>query len=532
MTRTKKHILHLFAVIPILFLINYLFACPLTDTEALSPLHDVPSVLYGAAVLAWGESVRSRILQPRTRHLLFAVAMMLSALFLIRLSRWEFFWYSDFVRRLMVYLYYIPFILVPLFSFLAAVRLDPGPNMPSPRILRTLTAAGILLSLLSLTNDLHGWILLIEGYDNETHRWLYYVIVLWTVLLSLSVLAVLIRSCRLSRCRGQLYVPLMMSASGCLLLAVYAAAGGSPELFGEKMFFIQEAYALAFIGLWEGCIVIGLLPSNMGYRKLFPLSHISAAIVSADRAEYYSSVQIQTSDDPDDLVAYKKSLSGGTVTWTEDIHAVRALHGQIAEANESLAEENDLIEEETRINSERLHYETQNRLYDRIAAHSHTQLTRIAESFSSAEVFTEHLRENILLGTYVKRSANLMLLAGKNRLLSVRELVLALHETMENLRLFSIDCALCSGETPEIPAQMIVAAYDAAEQIAEAVYGECSVISAEVMPDTDTLLAIETDAPVPEDALRAALSETALTLTVSEADGAYRVMIGGVPHDA
>ena len=529
MTRIHRQMLCYAGFVLLIMMLKLLFTGLVTPH--ISILHDVVSIAPAAAVMVWGSRIRVRIIHPRTRHLLYAVSWLLAALFVMRLCRSDFFEYSTAAMRILQYLYYIPYIFVPLFSFLAAVRLDEYIATPRPAILRALIGMSILLTVVVMTNDLHGWLMRFDEASNSHHRWFYGVILLWSLLLSAGVLIVLIRCCRLSQCRHQLYVPLFMTGVGLFMLAVFVIVGGSPTMFGQKLYYSQGAYALTVVGMWEGCILIGLLPTNTGYKQLFPMLHISAEIENAEGTEKYSSVQVQTGKDPDDLVHFSKPLHGGTVRWTEDMHAVRDLRGRIAEVNASLAEENDLIEEENRITSERLQYETQNRLYDRIAAHSHRQLAMIADSLADTETFTAHIRENILLGTYVKRNANLMLLASKQRMLSASELMLALRETMENLRLFSVDCALEGGEVCDVPAQMIVDAYDIAEAAAEYVYRQGSVLTAAVLPDADTLLLLETDAEVPEETLRQALEGSALTIAVSETDDTCCIRLGGVPHD-
>lgn len=517
-----------YLLIPVIFLLN------IDDVfwGYVPFLHNFSCIAYAGMVIAWGESVRSRIIQPQTRHLLYGISWMLVSLFVIRLSRWTFFEQSLTAKRYFCYLYYIPFIFVPLFSFLAAVRLDEQTATPRPCYLRILTGIGIAVTGIVITNDLHGWMFWFDETGNDHRKSFYYVVLIWAVLLSLGSLVILLRCCRLPQCRKLIYVPLVMGSAGILLLAVFMLNGSSPTICGEKLFYVQEAYALIYIGMWEGCILIGLLPSNMSYRTLFSQSHISAEMTDMEQTVHYSSAQMQTSSDPEDLICYKNYISGGVVSWTENVHAIRSLREQIAEAAESIAEENTLIEEEHRINAEHMQTETMNRLYDRIAAHSHPQLAFIAQFLPTAESFTAHLPECILFGTYVKRNANLMLLAGKEHIMSVRELELALQETMNTLGLLEIECILEESEPQLVPAQMLVEAYDIAEAAAERVYSEGSVFAAAVMPDADTLLTIETDISVPEDVLRGFLIESGLTLSVTENDNGCMIRLGGVLHES
>ena len=446
MTRTKKLFLLYFAIFPAVALLNMLFPAQLN--QKLPYLHDIPTIMLAVMMLVWGRTLHSRIIHAQTRRCLVAVSYFLFALFVIRIARWEYF-HTEFSDRLLWYLYYIPFIAVPMLSYHAALYLSPVKSRVQTVSLRAAWVLSILIAAGLLTNDLHGWVLQFE--DNRTHSngWLYYVLFAMSVLLSIGVVIVLLRNCRLSQARRLWYVPVCMCAVPLLLLVLYNLIGGSPKLFGVKAFHIQEHYALCCIGIWEGCILIGLLPSNTGYRELFVESHISAKLNDVSNAVWYASVQVQSSADPADTVTQTKPLSGGSITWTEDVHTIRRLREELAEANASLEEENDLIEEENRIAAERTQYETQNRLYDRIALHSRKQLAEIAESYADTDAFTANLPKNLLLGTYSKRCANLMLLADANRNLSTEELMLAIRETLDALRLSGSDCMLQSGDTQE-----------------------------------------------------------------------------------
>ncbi len=529
MTPIRKQILLRLCAVPLVMLLYLLL--PTSLNAHLPYLHNLTSILMGLLILLWGRSVQRRILHAQTRRCLTAVSWFLFFMYLVRMSRWEYFHNSPLLNRLCWYLYYLPLLAVPLLSLHAAAGLNQRSTPLRSHGIRAAWIIGILLAAGVVTNDLHGWLLQFylkaDGGEGAQHGFLYFGVVAWSVLLSIGTLTVLIRCCRLSQCRRQLYVPVGLSAVGIALLIWYSVIGGSPKLLGRNLFYIQDIYSMIFIGLWEGCILIGLLPSNTGYGKLFAHSHISAVLKDQSGAVWASSLPVQPETAPDDLVTHTKPLKGGSITWSEDIHAIRALQAELAETNESLNEENDLIEEEYRIASERIQYETQNRLYDRIAAHTHQQLAAIAGSFTNTEAFCGDLRRNLLLGTYVKRCANLMLLADANSTLSTDELALALRETLENLSLCRIDCALQSGTAQFYPAQQLVAAYDLAEAAAEAVYDSCSVFCAEIAPDAETILLLESDAAftLPESV------PDGLRLTVTESDGTCRLQIGGEPLD-
>ena len=521
MSNINRKFLLWFLSVPLILAVN-LFS----GLKAWFPyLSGISNIMFAGLMLIWCSTLRTRIIYPPIRHCLEAIAWSLFALFVIRCCRWQFFENSAVMARFFWYLYYLPFLAVPLLSCHAAVNLLIQKKLLHQMSLWAAWICGIVLAAGVLTNELHGQLLRFHSKDDASHGWLYYVVVIWSVLLSLGALTIQLRQCRLSQCRKQTYIPVLMSAVGFLLQLWCYLNGGSPTFLGMKVLFMQEAYALTFIGLWEGCILIGLLPSNTGYRQLFAESHINAVLKDETDTVWYASVQTESSSDPADYVAQTKPLHGGSITWTEDIRRIRSLQTQLAEANEALEAENDLIAEENRITAEHTQYETQNQLYDRIAAHNRKQLARIAESFSDPARFSAQIRQNLLLGTYVKRSANLMLLANTSSRISADELLLAMRETLDVLRLFGIDCTLQGGWGAEVSAHAAAAAYALAEAAAESVCGECSAFCVSVTPDAETLLAIETDVP-PFPDTTSVPGQADYTLT--ESDGTYLLRIGGV----
>ena len=165
MTRTKKHFLLYFAIFPAVALLNMLFPAQLN--QKLPYLHDIPTIMLAVMMLVWGRTLNSRIIHAQTRRCLVAVSYFLFALFVIRIARWEYF-HTEFSDRLLWYLYYIPFIAVPLLSYHAALYLSPVKSRVQTVSLRAAWVLSILIAAGLLTNNLHGWVLQFE--DNHTQQ--------------------------------------------------------------------------------------------------------------------------------------------------------------------------------------------------------------------------------------------------------------------------------------------------------------------------------------------------------------------------
>ncbi|MBR6419449.1 MAG: hypothetical protein IKS42_03860 [Oscillospiraceae bacterium] len=464
------------------------------------------TALYCALVIVWGMSVGRRIVHRRIRRHLSAAAFFLSLLFIIRICRWSYFEHSVLLLRHLWYLFYFPFISVPMLVLRAALCVGEPEEQPPPRLLRPLQIAELFLIGLVLTNDLHGEVLRFPAPDQITapvHMPGYYAVLIWSFALSIAAFAVLMKRCRLSQCRQKWYIPVIPAVSGAFLLILYLICGGAPTVGSVKIYNMQEIFCFLFIGLLEGCIRIGLIPSNNGYSELFQVSHLNAVLRGYDgthclRSQFYTG---QKEDEAHRQCV--RPVSGGTVEWTEDLSAILRLNSELEDAAELIESENEMIEEEIRFTSEKTRIETQNRLYDKIAAHTRAQLSRIVAALQAPEQFREQMRYCLILGSYVKRTANLMLTADESGVLSTDDLSLSIAEMLEYMSFLNIDCELRSGYAADFPAECVIGAFDLFEALIETALSEIAVCSVHVLPQDSVLIQIALDTerlnvPLPE----------------------------------
>ena len=79
-----------------------------------------------------------------------------------------------------------------------------------------------------------------------------------------------------------------------------------------------------------------------------------------------------------------------------------------------------------------------------------------------------HLLKNLLvIGAYLKRRSNLVVLSDKDALLEARELELSIGESMNNLETCGIACAFLSELTEPVLSVHLIAVYDFFEEITE-----------------------------------------------------------------
>lgn len=521
------------AVYALLILINIISQL-IFDTVIL------PTMLFAAAVIVWGTTIYRRILHKKIRRYIIAADVFLFMLFIVRSCRYYFFEGFVLIDRYLWYSFYIPFIVLPTLIFCAACYVGKSEMQKLPAGVSVLWAATAILLFSVMTNDLHHFAFyfsdLHDCSGSVTHHWLYYTIVIWSFLLTISAFVILIRQCRLSQSRKSWYVPVAVSVFGVILLAVYFVCGGSPMVSGIKIYNLQEMYALLFIGIWESCVHIGLIKSNTGYRELFECSGVNAALVDTDEKIIFRSADFIEQADSEEHITRRKPINGGFVLWSEDLSAIHRINSEIEEATECIEEENDLIEEENRLISEMVKYETQNKLYDRIAEHTRNQLLRIDEILEADDVLDRRMKLCLLLGAYVKRCANMMLIADKQGVLSTDDLYLSINESFEYMSFLGIECELKSSRNLLLPSQKIIAAYDLFEAVIESGLDGMSAGLVHIAPDERTVMIMETDQDsvgIDRERLCETMKAAGLTLSEETEDDMHRFTLctGGAVNE-
>ncbi len=446
-----------------------------------------PSTLCLAALaLALMLYFYERIIDKPTRNYLVSAAGMIAFWMLLRGAKYIAFEESETIARHIWYLYYLPAMMIPQLSLYAAVSAGTAEKKTYPTVLRLTTIFTAALILLVQTNDLHQWAFRFQpgfaGWDADYFRGpLFAIVYAWSYLLASAVVIILFHRCRLSSSRRFIWVPIVPAAFGVIYMLLYAEnlwPRVSGELFGE----FPEAVAFTVAGIWLGIISIGLIPSNTGYGKLFEASDLAAQIADRDYHVIYRSVEaaVLTKDQlssvttvmlDDNTRLHRKAVSGGFVYWQDDITQLNRINAELAEVGEHLAEETELLRLENELQEERAQIEARSRAYDKIAAEVLPQSKKIAALCAEAERdpsrFDGNMNAVCLLGAYIKRYANLSLVAADHTEIETEELYLAICESLRQLDNMGIPTNSVPPQSEPLPPQIALSAYALFEALLE-----------------------------------------------------------------
>jgi len=226
----------------------------------------ITSILYGALILFWVFSINREIPDLYILRRLQIGGMLAFMLFVLRVLRWDYTADNTAFNRFLWYMYYIPILFMPLISLNIGLSIGSRDKQRPTTILNTLRAICFILVGGILTNDIHGLAFNIRYDENGTLHSssgiLLYIAIFIYFGLMLASFFVMLYKCRLSDAGKHWWIPALFEGFGVFLWFVYSVEGGSSPTFrGVELYNIQEVYMLIFLGLWEGSIAIGLIPT-------------------------------------------------------------------------------------------------------------------------------------------------------------------------------------------------------------------------------------------------------------------------------
>ena len=417
-------------------------------TPEFLPIHYAASVIWCGIIIWWMFSIRKRILYSGTFGWLYAGGYMLLTLFSSRVARYALADYSEMLGRQFWYLYYVPYVGMGVVFLCAA--LNVGSRTYSNKVIKTvLCVLGAVLSVLAITNDMHGLLIKFTegGYKKYTYGVLFYVVTVFCYATILTGYVILIIKCSVSECRKKFFIPLLFGAVGFTLNAIYMANGSSsPKLFGLGVYNIQEIWAFTFISIFESCIAIGLITSNTEYEEIFEKSSLRIGIADHDgktvitshddlKVENKEILDASRSETPtpfsDDTLLSVKRIPGGYAGELIDISKINEINSELEDALSQLESENEVKKMRLEMDAQLAGIEARNRIYEEIASANEKLIEETESLIESGE--RKGMFKALLNETYLKRRVNIMLAAQESETIDITELYIAAGEITANM---------------------------------------------------------------------------------------------------
>ena len=433
----------------------------------------VRSLIYIALYIGWGISVSKRIIQTQVRHYMVSVSGLMVFWFVIRTIKYFFITDIGIVRQLW-YWFYLPMLFIPLFSLFVAISLGKPENARlSKTTLVLLSIPTVLCLLLVLTNDLHQLVFAFsEGKEwtdnNMNYAFGYYFVFGWEMLCGLAAFIIMLIKCRHSQRKK--YLPFLLLACSIVYGLIYASGAKWMELIGGD---IAAAQCLMFTGILESCIQCGLIQTNTGYEELFMVSRLGAQITDQGNTVCLASSNARgltgeqrMSAKTHPVLADKttliksKPIRFGHVLWQEDVSELTEAIEQIEENCRDLSERNRIRRKNLETKKKILSLQEKNRAADVLNRETTGQISMIEHLLTQYDTENDaQKREKLLagaavLGAYIKRYGNLLLVSHREETADIRDLSRCFEDSFVNLELLDVKC-LCT-----LPADVILATKD------------------------------------------------------------------------
>lgn len=448
-------------------------------------VNHIRTALYLLLFTLWGFSLDRRIIQRQTLHCLRLTAALMLLWLILRTLKYSFVT-GPAAGRYIWYLYYLPMLFLPLLGVYIALSMGKSEDYRLSRGTGMLSIIPAALFLLVITNDLHQQVFAFKSgvpglpvSGTYSYRPLYFICLGWMVVCMAFSLVCLFRKSRIPSGEGKRITPFVLGCAMLLYGILYLS--GIPAVrwwFGD----MNVMFCLLYAAIYESCIRCRMIPSNTGYVELFEASTLAACI--ADRSGRIVLRSRAAGEDmtcpqegqrivrPDGMRISSAPISGGYAVWQDNVRQLAELRTRL-NANKEEMERNKKKLKDAYLVQKSLHELTEkNRIYNELEAKHSRQTAQMRQMLAQCERSGPAERRNLLkkvllLGTYIKRSANLYFLSSEYQWLPQQELRLTVDEAVRALTACGTECGVIYRTTEPMRASEVVRLFDLLEIVAE-----------------------------------------------------------------
>ena len=448
-------------------------------------VNHIRTALYLLLFTLWGVSLDRRIIQRQALHCLRLTAALMLLWLILRTLKYSFVT-GPAAGRYIWYLYYLPMLFLPLLCVYIALSMGKSEDYRLSRGTGMLSIIPAALFLLVITNDLHQQVFAFKSgvpglpvSGTYSYRPLYFICLGWMVVCMAFSLVCLFRKSRIPSGEGKRITPFVLGCAMLLYGILYLS--GIPAVrwwFGD----MNVMFCLLYAAIYESCIRCRMIPSNTGYVELFEASTLAACI--ADRSgrivlrsraagkDMTCPQEGQRIVRPDGMRISSAPISGGYAVWQDNVRQLAELRTRL-NANKEEMERNKKKLKDAYLVQKSLHELTEkNRIYNELEAKHSRQTAQMRQMLAQCERSgpaerRSLLKKVLLLGTYIKRSANLYFLSSEYQWLPQQELRLTVDEAVRALTACGTECGVIYRTTEPMRASEVVRLFDLLEIVAE-----------------------------------------------------------------
>ena len=537
----KRNTRQLFLMIFVFAIIAAAYSCRMLAKFDIGGVYMnyIRATLYLLLFALWGYSLDRRIIQTQALHCMRLTAALMLVWLVLRTLKYEV--VTDItVARYIWYLYYLPMLFIPLFGVYIALSLGKSEKYRLTGRVVALAAIPAILFSLVITNDLHQQIFAFNSGipgrpDNYSyhHRYLYFICLGWMVGCMIFSLIRLLKKSRIKNGGKKSLMPFIIGCITILYGILYLTGLSAVRWwFGD----MNVMFCLLYAAIYESCIRCRMIQSNTGYVELFEASTLAAVIMDRSgnvviRSRAADEDMICPQDGtqiirPDGTRISSAPINGGYVVWKDNVRPLTELRAQLSENKAQIKNNKEKLHEAYLI-QKKLHELTEKRrIYDKLDLMYGDQINRIGQLLKQCENTETNevhniLKRILLLGTYIKRSANLYFLSLEHELLSQQDIRLTVDEAVRVMNVCGTECSVVYYMTKPMHSEEVMRLFNLLKTVVEtAVDGLNSIFIC--LSDDEMNLSVECDVD-----LSLIISSN---VTVKQEDGLWlvRTPVGGM----
>lgn len=472
MGKRKKSVVRLFAATALLFAVSAYRQLSMRYLPEDALRSYLVWAVYMLLLFGWQYTISTKITQKTMRTHLTAQNIVSILYLTVRFIQDAFLYVNIPWMRFTGYFINIAAIFIPLFGLYGSFYLGKADDYRISKKWYLLLIPACLSSVLALTNDLHHFFYYIVPNEPQPNLYFHpyigtYIVHIW----ALSMIAYQVyfiyqrngttKSDPLYRKLIPFYEPILLF----LFSIPYAATA-----YVVRFELVEYSAGLIFILVlcWQLYILAGLIPVNTQYDEVFRRSTVAMQIlspnderiaVSENAAEITPAMlealkQNQHFSVMEDVIMHLHQIPDGYMVWQTDLSQINQALRELQRLNAELEEEQDLLAQEIRVQSDEASVQARNNIYDCLSSEVAGQLVLLTALLSNESLSTDDWNCICLIGTYIKRFCNLQLTYQEQQMIPISDLAISLQDMakcMKNIGIrTSLDFCPISNLGPEL----------------------------------------------------------------------------------
>ena len=485
MSERKKSIIWLFVAAGLLFAVSGYRQLSMQHWPEDSLRPYLVWAVYMLLLFGWQYTISTKITQKTMRTHLTAQNIISILYLTVRFVQDAFLYVNIPWMRFTGYFINIAAVFIPLFGLYGAFYLGRPEDYRISKKWYLLLIPACFLSVMALTNDLHHFLYYIVPEEPQPNLYFHpyigtYIIYLWGLwMIGHQVYVIYQRngttkSDPLYRKLVPFYEPILLF----LFSIPYAATA-----YVVRFELVEYSAGLIFILVlcWQLYILVGLIPVNTQYEEVFRRSTVAMQIlssnderiaVSENAAEITPAMlealkQNQHFSVTEDVIMHLNQIPGGCMIWQTDLSQINHAFRELQRLNAELEEEQDLLAQEIRIQSDEASVQARNDIYDSLSTEVAGQLASLTTLLSKESLSTDDWNRICLIGTYIKRFCNLQLTYQEQKTIPMGDLAISLQDVAKCMKKLGIRTSLDFCPTSNLEPELILFIMKALEEILE-----------------------------------------------------------------